>query len=85
MTPETRDAMRTMGRVSAIGMEFAGLVIAGLLLGWWIDGKAGTGPWLAVTGIVIGSALGFRAVYRTAKVMQSQAEAGSTSDDKPPE
>ena len=62
--------MRTAGRVSAVGMEFAGAVIGCLLIGWWADGKLGSSPWLAVLGILLGSAVGFKAVYRAAKTMQ---------------
>jgi F0F1-type ATP synthase assembly protein I len=74
MDPMARDAMRAAGRVSAIGMEFAGAVIVCLLAGHWVDGKLGTGPWLAVAGIVLGSVVGFKAVYHTAKQMQKQTE-----------
>jgi F0F1-type ATP synthase assembly protein I len=79
MTPEAREAMRAAGRVSAIGMEFAAAVIICLLLGYWVDGKLGTTPWLAVAGIILGSAIGFRAVYGAAKTMQKQIE----NDDGP--
>ncbi|MCK6544398.1 AtpZ/AtpI family protein [Myxococcota bacterium] len=72
--------MRTAGRVSAIGMEFAGAVIGCLLAGWWLDGKLGTGPWLAAVGIILGSAVGFKAVYRTAKLMQMDAEAQAAAE-----
>lgn len=84
MTPEARDAMRAAGRVSAIGMEFAAAVIICLLAGWWADGKLGTGPWLAVAGIVLGSAIGFRAVYGAAKTMQKQAEDELPPSEDPP-
>lgn len=75
MDPMAREAMRATGRVSALGIEFGGAVIGALLAGRWLDGKLGTGPWLAVVGILFGSAAGFLAVYRTAKAMQKQAEA----------
>jgi F0F1-type ATP synthase assembly protein I len=74
MTPEARDALRVAGRVSAVGMELAAAVIFCLLIGYWLDGKFGTSPWLAVVGIILGSGIGFRAVYAAAKVMQKQAE-----------
>jgi len=41
-------------RHSSIGVEFAAAVAGFTLLGWWIDGHYGTGPW----GLVVGAALG---------------------------
>jgi ATP synthase protein I len=80
MTPEGREAMRAAGRISAVGMEFAAAVIICLLLGYWADGKLGTGPYLTIAGILLGSFVGFRAIYSAAKTMQKQAE-----EDLPPE
>ena len=37
-----------------IGLEIAAGVGLGLLVGWWLDGKFGWGPW----GMIIGSMLG---------------------------
>ena len=74
--------MRTVGRVSAVGMELGGAIIVCLLAGWWLDGKLGTGPWLTVVGVLIGSVAGFRAVYRAAKVMQKQAEREAAEERK---
>jgi F0F1-type ATP synthase assembly protein I len=82
MNPEARDAMRAAGRVSAIGIEFAAAVIVCLLIGYWADGKLGTSPWLAVAGIILGSGIGFRAVYGAAKTMQRQAEAENEKELK---
>lgn len=66
--------MRAAGRVGAVGLEIAAAVIVSLLIGSWADSKLGTGPWLAVAGIVVGSIAGFKALYRTIKVMQAQDE-----------
>lgn len=66
--------MRTAGRVSAVGMELAGGVIVCLIAGYWADGKLGTAPYLTVAGMALGTAVGFKAVYRAAKQMQRDAE-----------
>lgn len=55
-------------------MELAASVILCLIAGWWLDGKLDTSPWLTVVGIIVGSGIGFRAVYAAAKVMQKQAD-----------
>lgn len=31
-------------RFAALGFEFAGIVVAGVLTGYWIDGRLGTPP-----------------------------------------
>ncbi len=41
-------------------------IIGGTLLGYWLDRWLGTDPWLVVTGIVLGSVLGFLRVWRYA-------------------
>jgi F0F1-type ATP synthase assembly protein I len=68
MDPEARKMMRDAGRLGAIGIELAGTVIGCLLLGYWLDGRFHTAPWLAVGGIVFGSFAGFWVVYKTVKL-----------------
>ena len=47
------------GIYGAIGFQLASTIIGGLLAGNWLDKKWGTSPWLAVTGLAIGSIGGF--------------------------
>ncbi|HEX5042198.1 MAG TPA: AtpZ/AtpI family protein [Candidatus Polarisedimenticolaceae bacterium] len=55
-----------------LGFELVVPIVLGLLLGLWLDGRWGTRPWLAVTGVVLGIAAGFynffRVVLGTTKV-----------------
>ena len=37
-----------------IGLEFAGAAVVLALVGWWLDDKFDTAPWLAVIGASIG-------------------------------
>ena len=53
------------------GAEFAGLGIQlGMtfalfaLVGWWLDKKLGTGPWLLLVLVFVGAAAGFYSIYR---------------------
>lgn len=49
-------------------MQFV-VAVGGLaVLGWWLDGKWGTDPWLAVTGVIVGSVVGFWNLYRLIKI-----------------
>jgi F0F1-type ATP synthase assembly protein I len=51
-------------RYSAIGLEMAGAIVGMTLLGNWLDQRWGTEPWLALTGVLLGSAAGFGAMIR---------------------
>jgi len=44
--------------------QLTGSVALGTLLGWWIDRKAGTSPWVLVGGAVFGMGVGFYAFFK---------------------
>ncbi len=60
-------ALTTYGRYGALGFEFAGAIVAGLLIGNYADIKFGTAPLLMVLGVVVGMA---GAIYRLIIVLQ---------------
>ena len=44
---------------------FVGLsIFLGVWGGLWLDGKAGTRPWLTIAGLIVGLAVAFYGVYR---------------------
>jgi len=51
-------------RLSSIGLVLAISVALGAVGGWWRDGYLGTGPWLTILGLVLGSAAGFYELIR---------------------
>lgn len=55
------------GRYGALGFEFAGAVVAGLLLGRYADARFDTAPLLMIVGVVAGLA---GAVTRLVVVLQ---------------
>jgi ATP synthase protein I len=63
-----------LGSYGTIGLEFALSVLVGLLGGQWLDGKLGTEPWLMLAGLVLGSAAGFRSLWRIAAKLNREAE-----------
>lgn len=74
---------------SSVGLEMGISVILGLLFGRWLDGKAGTDPWLMILFICFGFAAGMRAVVvamrkadriaaRNEAVAAARASSGST-------
>jgi F0F1-type ATP synthase assembly protein I len=50
-------------RLGAAGLELGGSIFVGVLVGFWLDKKYGTAPWLALIGLLLGSAIGFRALF----------------------
>jgi ATP synthase protein I len=46
------------------GGAFLNSILAGTLIGFFADRWLGTGPWLVVIGIVVGSYSGFLRVWR---------------------
>jgi len=46
------------------GLMIAGPVMAGLLGGWWLDGRFGTLPWITLALTVVGAILGPLMAYK---------------------
>lgn len=59
----TRDYYRSLS-ASTVGLELAVSVLLGLFGGRWLDGKAGTDPWLMILGLVLGFAAGMNSIMR---------------------
>jgi F0F1-type ATP synthase assembly protein I len=64
------------GRYGALGFEFAGAVLAGILVGRYADTYFGTEPWLMILGAVGGMA---GAVYRLVVVLQQLSRRGQNN------
>ena len=65
--PATFPLFITYGRYGALGFEFAGAIVAGLLIGNYADTQFGTAPLLMVVGVVVGMS---GAIYRLIIVLQ---------------
>ena len=53
--------------------QLAGAVALGTLLGWWLDKKLQTSPWLLVSGALFGIGLGF---YLFFKILMNLTKGG---------
>ena len=69
MPPENdgKQVRRMAYRLAGAGFEFAGVVAAFCLLGWWLDRKLDTAPWLLVTGLVISFVGGMYRLWKIGK------------------
>jgi F0F1-type ATP synthase assembly protein I len=63
-----------LGSYYDLVIRFPVTVMAPALLGWWADGKLGTGHWLVVIGFHLGLAAAFYTLYRTFKVKKKKNE-----------
>lgn len=70
---------KVMGQASAVGLTFVVSIIIGLALGWWLDKRLDTAPWLLLAGLLLGIAAGFFNLFRFSarldRMGQKQSEA----------
>ncbi len=86
---KTRDVYRSLS-ASSLGLEMGIAVILGLFVGRWLDGKAGTEPWLMLLCTGLGLAAGMKGVFRAMRTAdriaeQNEAEAAAAARGTPQE
>ena len=67
----SNDATQDLGRYAGLGLRFALTAAVFGLLGWWLDGRFGTTPWLLVAGVLLGGVGGFVAIVRAVPPAQN--------------
>jgi len=68
----TSQSLKNISAYSQLGLIIAASVLIGFFGGWWLDGKIGTKPALAIIGAFIGMAGGFLNLVRVLNQLQSQ-------------
>jgi F0F1-type ATP synthase assembly protein I len=63
---ESQSELRAWHRLAGVGFEFVVALVLFGFLGRWLDGKAGTAPWLMVAGFCVGFVAGLWLLIRTA-------------------
>lgn len=68
MTPtdppsDRQRVLREVGRYTGFGLTWALSVLMFLALGYWLDGRLGSLPWLTILGAFVGAAGGFVSLY----------------------
>ena len=81
MDPDAKKMWRSALHHSAVGLEMGIAVAIGFGVGWWLDDKFGTKPYLMIVMVVFGVAAGFKGLYRVAKegLREAEKEDESTS------
>ena len=64
MDPNGRGT-RSIMNLMTVGTVLVGCIVIGYFLGSYLDRKLGTGPWLVVAGVMLGTAAGFVGLFRT--------------------
>jgi F0F1-type ATP synthase assembly protein I len=60
---QAREIMRASGQFMGHGLSFALAILLFMGVGWWLDSKVGTAPFLMVIGAFVGGAAGFYSLY----------------------
>jgi ATP synthase protein I len=74
---------RELGKYSALGLEMAISVVAGLGIGYYLDRWLGTAPWLMILWLGFGFAAGVRSLYRAAVRSGKDMEKDDAERGKP--
>jgi F0F1-type ATP synthase assembly protein I len=53
-----------LGRYAGLGLQFAASLALFGAIGWWIDRRLSTRPWIFILGLLVGAALAFVALLR---------------------
>lgn len=65
--PKPRDDKTQAGdayRLASAGFDFFLMLIVPTGIGYWLDKKFGTGPWLLLSGVILGFIAGLVALVR---------------------
>lgn len=73
---ERQRVLREVGRFTGFGLAWALSVLFFLLIGYWLDQRLGTLPWLTIAGAFLGAAGGFISLVR------GVTAAGRAEDDE---
>ena len=70
MKDENNDRQRVIKNLAPflnLGWQLVASICLMALLGWWLDGKLGTTPWLTIVGSLLGVAIGMFTFIKTVR------------------
>jgi ATP synthase protein I len=66
--------LRQIASYSTVGLEMGLSVVAGAIVGYYLDKWLHTDPWLLIVFLIFGVIAGFRSLYRALKRLQKDLE-----------
>jgi len=72
MDDETKKTVRTLGYLSTVGMAMAISIALGAFIGYYLDVKFGTEPWLFFVFLALGIIAGFKNLLFMVKKIQDK-------------
>jgi len=66
---------------AALGTEVSLTVAGAAWLGWWLDKALGSGPWLLLAMVLLGTAVAMLRLFRLASALQRQEEREERTTD----
>ena len=70
--------LQKSGDLLTASWQLVASILLPTLIGWWLDGKFGTRPWLMLAGAIVGIAVGLFGFIRTA-LASGRASGGPSS------
>ena len=61
---------------AALGSQFVGSAAGGVIVGVWLDGRYGTGPWATIVGSVLGLVAGLVILIRMGRAASGASGGG---------
>jgi len=74
MKEETKQYVRQLVKASTVGFSVAFAIFIGVGIGFFLDTRFGTWPWLTIVFMIFGIVAGFKNYYRFAKKQQREEE-----------
>jgi F0F1-type ATP synthase assembly protein I len=71
--------LRAIGLVGGIGFELAVPALLCALVGYYLDKRWGSGPWLTLVGTLVGTAAGLLQLIRAVKRLDNGSDKASGS------
>jgi F0F1-type ATP synthase assembly protein I len=70
-----------LGRYAGLGFQFAATMLVFGALGWWLDARLGSSPWLLIAGIFLGATGAFIGLLRAVGGVEAKPRAARAEDE----
>lgn len=68
-SPAPHKPLSSGSEFAGVGLQMGATLGLSAWLGWWLDGRLGSSPWLTIVMVFVGASAAFYSIYR--KVMRT--------------